>query len=153
MVEVRNERRAGVAIVTLDRPVANVLAPSLRSELSDALAAAMRDDSVEAIVLTSAGADFSSGVDMAEYDTPLQSPWISDLCLQIENAPKPVVAALQGAAFGGGFELALAAHGRIAAQDARVALPEVKLGLSPGGGATPPTMTSPTSPSAWHPTI
>ncbi|WP_299849382.1 enoyl-CoA hydratase/isomerase family protein [uncultured Roseovarius sp.] len=136
MIEVHHERRAGVAILTLDRPVANALAPSLRAALSLTLDAAIADDEVQAIVLHSAGSDFSTGVDVAEYDTPPQAPWINDLCLKIENSPKPVVAALHGAALGGGFELALAAHMRVASEGARVALPDIKLGLVPGGGAT-----------------
>lgn len=134
--EVHHELRDGVALVTLDRPVANALAPSLRAELRDVLADVMADDAVRAVVLRGAGNGFSSGVDISQYDGPLASPWISDLCTLIENAPKPVVACLHGAVLGAGFELALAAHARVASRQARLALPEVTLGLIPGGGAT-----------------
>ena len=134
--EVHHELRDGVALVTLDRPVANALAPSLRAELRDVLADVMADDAARAVVLRGAGNGFSSGVDISEYDGPLASPWISDLCTLIENAPKPVVACLHGAVLGAGFELALAAHARVASRQARLALPEVTLGLIPGGGAT-----------------
>ncbi len=136
MAEVHHEQRAGIAVLTLNRPVANALAHSLRMDLSRELNAAFTDDAVRAIVLAGAGLDFSSGVDVTDYDGDLAQPWIDDLCLEIENAPKPVVAALQGAALGAGFELALAAHGRIAQDGARVGLPEVQLGLIPNGGAT-----------------
>ena len=136
MTEVHHERRGNVAILTLDRPVANALAPALRVELGRELDAALADEAVAAIVLCGAGAQFSTGVDITEYGGPQQAPWISDLCLQIELAPKPVVAALHGIASGGGFELALAAHRRVAMAGTLVSLPEVQLGLVPNGGAT-----------------
>ena len=136
MAEVQRERRDNVAILTLNRPVANLLSPSLRAELQAELQAALTDDRVEALVLCGAGQEFSSGVDVTEYDAPLATPWVGDLCLQIEMSPKPVVAALHGVAVGGGFELALAAHARIAVAGTKVAMPEVELGLVPGGGAT-----------------
>ena len=136
MAEVHHERRGDVAILTMDRPVANALAPSLRAELISRIDTANSDPATCAIVLQGSGSVFSSGVDIPEYDAGLQSPWISDLCQHIEDSPKPVVAALHGVALGGGFELALAAHLRVAAKGTRVALPEVTLGLIPGGGAT-----------------
>ncbi len=136
MAELRQERQENVAILTLDRPVANALVSSLRAELAEALEAALSDADVRAIVLRSAGADFSIGLDLTEYDAPAQSPQIGDLCLQIENSPKPVIAALHGTVAGAGFELALAAHLRIAAEGTRVGLPEISLGLIPSGGAT-----------------
>ena len=136
MTEVHHERRNGVAVLTLDRPVSNVLAPTLRAELATALDAALSDPGVSSIVLAAAGADFSTGMDIAEYDTPQKEPRVDQLCQKIENARKPVVAALKGAALGGGFELALACHQRVASKGARVGLPEVTLGLVPNGGAT-----------------
>ena len=86
--------------------MANVLAHSLRTDLQNALNSAVSDADVSAIVLAASGADFSSGVDITDYDGPPKSPWINDLCLQIEACPKPVVAALHGAVLGGGAELA-----------------------------------------------
>lgn len=136
MTEVHRERRGDIAILTLDRPVANALAPGLRRELARELDAACADADVAAIVLCGAGAQFSTGVDAAEYGAPPQSPWVDELCLQIEQAPKPVVVALHGTASGGGFELALAAHRRVAQAGTQVALPEVQLGLVPNGCAT-----------------
>ncbi len=136
MTEVHHERRTDVALLTLNRPVANALAPALRAELLKELNAALSDETVRAVVLAGAGADFSTGVDITEYGQDLGEPWVSDLCLAIENAGKPVVAALHGAVLGGGLDLALAAHARVASQETRVGLPEVQLGLIPNGGAT-----------------
>lgn len=136
MAEVNHHRRSGVAILTLNRPVANVLAHSLRTDLQNALSSAVADDDVSAIVLAASGADFSTGVDITDYDAPPKSPWINDLCLQIETCSKPVVAALHGAVIGGGAELALAAHKRVAAAGTQIGLPEILLGLIPNGGAT-----------------
>ena len=134
--EVNEQQRNGIIVLELSRPVANALAPSLRHELEQKLKTAFSDPAVAAIVLKGAGQGFSSGVDIAEYDGPLKAPWVGDLCHLIEDAPKPVVAALHGAVLGAGFELALAAHARVAERSARVALPEVTLGLIPGAGGT-----------------
>lgn len=134
--EVQLEHRDGIAVLTLDRPVANALTPSVRAALSARLSSAAADPDVTAIVLRGAGNGFSAGVDITEYEGALAVPWVSDLCNQIELSPKPVVAALHGSALGAGFELALAAHARLAAADTRVALPEISLGLIPGGGGT-----------------
>lgn len=134
--EVHHDVRDGIAVVSLDRPVANALAPSVRRVLQDVITQTVENPLVQAIVLRGAGAGFSSGVDISEYDGALSDPWVSDLCSLIETAPKPVVACLHGAALGAGFELALAAHARVASETTQLALPEVTLGLIPGGGAT-----------------
>ena len=134
--EVDVEHRDGIAVLGLNRPVANALAPSLRRALHHELKAALADVNVRAIVLRGVGQGFSSGVDIAEYEGPLEEPWVGELCDLIEEASKPVVASLHGAALGAGFELALAAHARVADRTARVALPEVSLGLIPGAGGT-----------------
>ena len=128
--------RDGVAVLGLNRPVANALSPSLRRTLEDSIQSAVDDATTKAIVLKGIGQGFSSGVDIGEYDGPLEQPWVGDLCSLIESAPKPIVAAMHGAALGAGFELALAAHARVADRAARVALPEVTLGLIPGAGGT-----------------
>jgi len=134
--EVHTELSDGIAVVTMDRPVANALAPGLRAQLAQALHDAFANEDVRALVLRGAGSVFSSGVDISEYDGPLAEPWIGGLCDLIESGPKPVVAALHGAALGGGLELALAAHARVAEATTRLAQPELSLGLIPGGGAT-----------------
>lgn len=134
--EVQTELRDGVAVIALDRPVANALAPKLRIELDGALRAAIADEDVRAIVLHGRGRVFCSGIDITEYDGPLAKPSLRDLCNLIEEAPKPVVAALHGAALGAGLELALAAHARVTAQDTNLAIPDITLGMVPAGGAT-----------------
>lgn len=134
--EVDVEHRDGIAVLGLNRPVANALAPSVRRALHHEVKAALEDADIRAIVLKGMGQGFSSGVDLAEYEGPLEDPWVGDLCGLIEEAPKPIVASLHGAALGAGFELALAAHGRVADRATRIALPEVTLGLVPGAGGT-----------------
>ena len=136
MSEVEFEIRQGVALLTLSRGRANALAPSMRAALDEALTRAADTDAVQAVVLRGAGDVFSSGVDIAEYDAPLAAPWVGDLARRIEIFAKPVVACLHGAALGAGFEIALAAHARVARAGMRLAQPEVTLGLVPGGGAT-----------------
>lgn len=128
--------RDGVLVLWLDRPVANALAAELRADLLSALTDAAALPEVRAVVLTGAGTGFSSGIDLSEYDEPLAEPWIDALCGQIEDFPKPVIAALHGAVFGAGLALALAAHARVAQTDARLAAPEITLGMTPGGGVT-----------------
>ncbi len=134
--EVIYELADGVAVLRLSRGEANALSPAMRAALSDALARAGADDAARAVVLTGAGGTFSSGVDLSEFDGALAAPWIDALTRAIETHPKPVIAALEGAALGAGFELALAAHARVARATCRLALPEVSLGLMPSGGST-----------------
>ncbi|KGD90048.1 3-hydroxyacyl-CoA dehydrogenase [Achromobacter sp. RTa] len=126
----------GVLLLGLNHPPLNTLDHALRQQLYEALQAAAQDASVQAIVLHGAGGNFSAGADIREFGQPRQPPWAGDVAQLIEASAKPVVAALQGVALGGGLELALAAHARIGAADARLGLPEVKLGLLPGGGGT-----------------
>ncbi|MCS4509727.1 3-hydroxyacyl-CoA dehydrogenase NAD-binding domain-containing protein [Xylophilus ampelinus] len=128
----------GVAVITLSNPPVNGLGLSTRQAITDALARAEADDAVEAIVLTGAGNAFSGGADIKEFDSPkaVQEPNLLSMILAVENTRKPVVAALHWVAMGGGLELALGCHYRIAAPGTLVALPEVKLGLIPGAGGT-----------------
>src|SRR6202030_3899664 len=94
------------------------------------------DDSVGAIVLICDGRTFFAGADISEIGKPSLSPGLRDVLGVIENCTKPVIAAIHGTALGGGYELALACHYRIAVPSARIGLPEVKLGLLPGAGGT-----------------
>lgn len=128
--------RDGVAVVTLDNPPVNALSAALRGAMLSELRAAFADDAVSAIVLICAGRTFIAGADIAEFDKPAQTPGFAELFDAIENAPKPIVAAIHGQALGGGLELSLVCHYRVAAQSARVGLPEVHLGLLPGAGGT-----------------
>ncbi|RQZ25236.1 3-hydroxyacyl-CoA dehydrogenase [Burkholderia sp. Bp9017] len=130
--------RDGVAVITLNNPPVNGLGLSTRLGVMDALERAAQDQSVTAIVLTGAGRAFSGGADITEFNTPkaLQEPTLHTVIRAVEASAKPVVAALHSVVMGGGLELALGAHYRVAAPGAQIALPEVKLGLLPGAGGT-----------------
>jgi 3-hydroxyacyl-CoA dehydrogenase len=130
-------RRDGeIAVVTVDNPPVNALKYEVRAGLTQALAHARDDDAVSAVVIACAGRTFFAGADITEFGKPPQAPSLHVVIAAIEAMPKPVVAALHGTALGGGFELALACHFRVAVPGARVGLPEVKLGLLPGAGGT-----------------
>ena len=130
-------RRDGtVAVVTVDNPPVNALKHEVRSGLAKALRQAREDASVQAVVIACAGRTFFAGADITEFGKPAQAPGLGEVIAQIETMLKPVVAALHGTALGGGFEVALACHFRVAVATARVGLPEVKLGLLPGAGGT-----------------
>ncbi len=130
------EISGGVAVLTLRNPPVNALSSHLRTDISAAIATANAAEDISAIILTGVGKAFVAGADITEFGKPPASPTLPDVISQIEASPKPVIAALNGVALGGGLELALAAHYRIAAKDARVGLPEVKLGLIPGASGT-----------------
>lgn len=122
--------------ITLDNPPVNALGASVRAGLSEAVARAASDDAVTAIILTGAGRLFSAGADISEFGKPLADPQLPDVLDAIETCPKPVIAAINGTALGGGLELALACHYRIALEEAKLGLPEVTLGILPGAGGT-----------------
>ncbi len=125
-----------IALLLIDNPPVNALSRQVREQLLECLQAALADESVAALVIACEGKTFVAGADIREFDLPLQTPHLPDVLALIENAAKPVVAALHGSAFGGGLELALACHYRIAEGGAQFALPEVSLGLIPGAGGT-----------------
>jgi 3-hydroxyacyl-CoA dehydrogenase len=129
-------RDDGIAVVTVDNPPVNALKHEVRAGLVEGLRQARDDDAVKAVVIACAGRTFFAGADITEFGKPPQAPGLHDVIATIEAMPKPVVAALHGTALGGGFELALACHFRVAVAGARVGLPEVKLGLLPGAGGT-----------------
>ncbi len=130
--------RDGVALILLDQPPVNSLGHALRAHLDAQLDAALAAPQVRAIVLQGNDKFFSAGADVSEFGTPRQTlePILPTLLTRIQDSPKPVVAALAGMALGGGFELALACHARVALPGARVGLPEITLGLIPGAGGT-----------------
>jgi 3-hydroxyacyl-CoA dehydrogenase len=132
------ETGGGVAVLILDNPPVNSLGHELRQGLVAALKRANADPDIEAIVLIGAGAGFSGGADIREFGNPkaLAHPNLRNLISEIEESVKPVVAAIGGVCMGGGLELALACHFRVGVAGARIALPEVKLGLLPGAGGT-----------------
>jgi len=127
-----------VAILYLCNPPVNSLSANLRQELFLALDSALENSSVQAIVVTGDGKFFCGGAEIREFNTPKsnQSPILRDVITRIEQASKPVVAAIRGTALGGGLELALGCHYRVASPDATFGLPEVKLGILPGAGGT-----------------
>ena len=132
------EVHGAVAVITLSNPPVNGLGHATRLSLTDNLQRANLDPAVKTVVLTGAGRAFSGGADIKEFGTPraLAEPNLHSVILAIENSSKPVVAAIHSVCMGGGLELALACHYRIAAPGCSVALPEVKLGLLPGAGGT-----------------
>ncbi len=127
-----------VAVITLDNPPVNGLGLSTRQGIVAALEQANADAAIRAVVLTGAGKAFSGGADIREFGSPkaLQDPNLLSVILALENFAKPIVAAIHSVCMGGGLELALGAHYRVAAPGCKVALPEVKLGLIPGAGGT-----------------
>lgn len=133
---IRQDKRDGVIVLRLDRPVANALAPDLRAELMAALNAAAEREDCTAIVIAGAGAGFSSGVDLSEFDAAPVAPSPAELCRAVASCPRPVVAALHGDVLGAGVALALAADARVATAQTRLALPEIGLGMMPGAGVT-----------------
>src|ERR1700722_1842155 len=127
-----------VAVIRLDNPPVNALSASVRKGIAEGLDRAADAESVAAVILTGAGSNFCGGADVTEFNTPLMvaAPDLHDLFDLIESFPKPVIAALNGLALGGGLELAMSCHYRVALAGALLGLPEVKLGLLPGAGGT-----------------
>ena len=127
-----------VAVITLANPPVNGLGLSTRQGIVDGLNRANDDAAVTSIVITGAGGAFSGGADIKEFgtDKSLQEPNLHSVIAAVENSPKPVVAAIHSVCMGGGLELALGCHYRVAAPGCSVALPEVKLGILPGAGGT-----------------
>ncbi len=127
-----------VAVITLSNPPVNGLGHSTRLGITEGLAQANADAAVKSIVLTGEGKAFSGGADIREFGTPkaLAEPNLLSVIAAVEASDKPVVAAIHSVVMGGGLELALGCHYRVAAPGTSVALPEVKLGLLPGAGGT-----------------
>lgn len=136
MTETETSTRDGVRIIGIDNPPVNALGGAVRTGLAAALADAQADATVKAVVLIGRGRGFSGGADITEFGRPVDGISLPELIGRIEACGKPVIAAIRGMALGGGLELALGAHYRIAASGAKLGLPEVKLGLLPGAGGT-----------------
>ncbi len=132
------EERGNVAVITLDNPPVNGLGYETRREFAAGIDRAMADPAVVGVVVTGAGKAFSGGADIKEFGSPkaVAEPNLLSLIRMVEDAPKPVVAAVHSVCMGGGLELALGCHYRVAAPGTNVALPEVKIGLIPGAGGT-----------------
>ncbi len=127
-----------VAVITLNNPPVNGLSLATRTAIVAGLNKALADDAVKALVITGAGKAFCGGADIREFNTPktLTEPTTRGVIAELEASTKPVVAAIHSVAMGGGLELAMGCHFRVAAPNAQIALPEVKLGLLPGAGGT-----------------
>jgi 3-hydroxyacyl-CoA dehydrogenase len=133
---VRGTVSNGVLLIEIDHPPVNALSTDVRKGLMTAITHGEATVDIAAIVVTGAGSIFIGGADIREFGAPPAEPVLPTVLAAIENATKPVVAAVNGAALGGGLEVALAAHRRIATATATLALPEVKLGIVPGAGGT-----------------
>src|SRR4051794_10282029 len=133
---ISTRKHGDVLIVLSNNPPVNALSTAVRQGLVDAIAKAEADDSVRAAVIACEGQTFFAGADITEFGKPPQQPWLPAVVDTIENCSKPVVAAIHGTALGGGLEVALACHYRVADRSAKLGTPEVKLGLLPGAGGT-----------------
>ena len=134
--QVRYERRGSTGVITVDNPPVNALSKAVRQGLVDCLMQGLGDEAAKTLVVIGAGRTFIAGADIKEFGKPLEPPDLNFVIAGIETASKPVIAAIHGTALGGGLEVALACHYRVAVPAAQVGLPEVKLGLLPGAGGT-----------------
>ena len=135
MAAVNYETDGEIAVLTVDNPPVNALSHSVRTGLFEGVNRANEDPTIKAIVILCAGKTFVAGADISEFGAPLKDPKLRAVQAAIE-AGKPVVAAMHGTALGGGLELTMACHWRIARRDAKIGLPEVNIGVIPGGGGT-----------------
>jgi 3-hydroxyacyl-CoA dehydrogenase len=133
---ISTRRHGDVLIVLSNNPPVNALSTPVRQGLVGAIAEAEADDGVKAVVIACEGQTFFAGADITEFGKPPQQPWLPEVVDTIENCSKPVVAAIHGTALGGGLEIALGCHYRVADKSAKLGTPEVKLGLLPGAGGT-----------------
>src|SRR4051812_33762135 len=133
---ISTHKHGDVLIILSNNPPVNALSTAVRQGLVDAIAQAEADEGVTAVVIACEGQTFFAGADITEFGKPPQQPWLPMVVDTIENCAKPVVAAIHGTALGGGLEVALACHYRVADPSAKLGTPEVKLGLLPGAGGT-----------------
>ena len=133
---ISTRKHGDVLIILSNNPPVNALSTPVRRGLVDAIAEAEADEGVRAIVIACEGQTFFAGADITEFGKPPQQPWLPSVVDTIENCSKPVIAAIHGTALGGGLEVALGCHYRVADKSAKLGTPEVKLGLLPGAGGT-----------------
>jgi 3-hydroxyacyl-CoA dehydrogenase len=130
------EASGRVGLILIDNPPVNASSAAVRAGLRDALKALLADDALDAGVVACEGSTFVAGADIREFGKPAIEPHLPDVIAALEASSKPIVAALHGSALGGGFEIALGCHARVAAATAVIGLPEVTLGIIPGAGGT-----------------
>lgn len=133
---IRTERRDNVLVIISDNPPVNALGQAVRAGLAAGIEEALSDDAIEAVVIRCDGRTFFAGADITEFGKAPQGPSLPEALDKLEASDKPVVAAIHGTALGGGCEVALACHYRVAVPSAKIGLPEVKLGLIPGAAGT-----------------
>src|SRR5271154_1612646 len=129
-------REGDIAVLTIDSPPVNALSADVRDGLRDGARQAAADPAVQAIVLMCAGRTFIAGADISEFGKPTKGATVPEIQVALEGNAKPIIAAIHGTALGGGFEVALTCHYRVAVPSAKFGLPEIKLGLIPGAGGT-----------------
>ena len=132
----RFEKRGDVGIIWINNPPVNAISVGVREAIIDGVTKLAQDPELKVGILACEGRTFMAGADITEFGKPPLSPSLHDAIKAVENSAKPIVAAIHGTAFGGGLEVALACHYRVAIASAKVGLPEVKLGLLPGAGGT-----------------
>ncbi|MBT2775036.1 enoyl-CoA hydratase/isomerase family protein [Halomonas sp. ISL-60] len=135
-MSVHYQRHGDIGVIQIANPPVNALSHAVRSGLVNALEKGIADTQAKALVVLADGRTFIAGADIREFGKPPQAPLLPDVITQLEACPKPLIAALHGTALGGGLEVALGCHYRVALAGTRVGLPEVKLGLLPGAGGT-----------------
>ena len=136
MSVITTRKDGDVLVVVSNNPPVNALSAAVRNGLAEAVEQAAKDDSIKAVVIRCDGRTFFAGADITEFGKPAQGASLPDTIDRMEASNKPVVAAIHGTALGGGLEVALGCHYRVAVPSAKLGLPEVKLGLLPGAGGT-----------------
>src|SRR5262245_15677233 len=136
MSEAQYQVRDGVAVISMNNPPVNGLSDALRAGIMETIEKADKDAAVKAVILIGAAKAFSGGADIREFNKPRNKPDLPDVNDRQDAMSKPLVAAIGGFALGGGLELALACHYRVALPKTQLGLPEVKLGILPGSGGT-----------------
>jgi 3-hydroxyacyl-CoA dehydrogenase len=127
-------KQGNIGILSLNYPPVNALSQAMREGILNGMRAANADSEIHAVVLICEGRTFLAGADITEFGKPRKEPSLAQAQDEIENASKPVIAAIHGTSLGGGFEVALCCHYRVAVPSAKCGLPEVHLGLLPGAG-------------------
>lgn len=135
-MSVHYQRHGEVGVISITNPPVNALSQAVRSGLLSALEEGIADQQAKVLMVMAEGRTFIAGADIREFGKPPQAPLLPDVITQLEACPKPLIASLHGTALGGGLEVALGCHYRVALPGTRVGLPEVKLGLLPGAGGT-----------------